>query len=277
MGNDPFAPEADEPAPRRWHGPFTWAWLLALGWLVYELTAQPALGILSVCLKFGWERFKTAWWLLRTDPVCRRAWACCALYTASALWRVAGGAGILYALFLLEMIVLIDLGLAGPQVRLVPAVVATTVIIGVTALCAAAAGCAAFVLAALHGIKVWLHPSVDVTRRGRVWPPPDRGPGDRNRAEPVLAFGAGLTLMAVWIGGLCGLDLILMQLVDHATRNILTLFVAPVAVFVCAGGGLRGPRGRDRVARLLAARPSECWGAAGTLEGSAAEPLHPSA
>ena len=48
--------------------PFTWLGLLALAWIIVELTHQPALGAVAVCLKFGWEDFRTARWLYNTDP-----------------------------------------------------------------------------------------------------------------------------------------------------------------------------------------------------------------
>jgi hypothetical protein len=53
----------DQQARSRWHTPLTWSALAALGLLVYELTAQPALGVSVLCLKFGWNDWRTALWL----------------------------------------------------------------------------------------------------------------------------------------------------------------------------------------------------------------------
>src|SRR5947209_18895965 len=79
-------PTADEERPGRgWHGPFTWTGLLAVGWVLYELTAQPAVGAVAVCLKFGWEDFRTALWLRRRDPDRRRGRACFWLYAGNGL------------------------------------------------------------------------------------------------------------------------------------------------------------------------------------------------
>src|SRR5215469_8220575 len=67
-----------------------WLLLLMAAWLIYELTARPALAIVVCCLKFGWEEFRTALWLRRSDRQRGRAWACYFLYLGFGLWRVAG-------------------------------------------------------------------------------------------------------------------------------------------------------------------------------------------
>ena len=66
-----------------------WALLLIVAWLVFELTAQPALAVAAVCVKFGWEDFRTARWLRRSDPDRLRGRACFWLYVASGLWKTA--------------------------------------------------------------------------------------------------------------------------------------------------------------------------------------------
>jgi hypothetical protein len=254
--------------PRRRRFAVSWLTLLALGWLVYELTAQPVLGILSVCVKFGWERFRTAWWLLRVDPGRRRAWTSFALYVASALSRVAGAAAILSAVFIVEMVILLDLGIVGPP-GLRAAVLVTFGTLGINILCAALAGCAALILAHRYRIKVWLHPSVDSARRHDLWPPPDRSPDDLNRAEWIMAFGAGLTFLAIYVLAPVCLDNVLITLVDHTTRNVIVIvsFVAPgLLPLFFAAAGQNGQSGRKALAPLLASRPSECWGEADSLE-----------
>jgi hypothetical protein len=259
MTDDPVLFPADE-RPQRFA--FSWLTLLALGWLVYEMTAQPVLGILSVCVKFGWDRFRTAWWLLRVDPVRPRAWTCFALYVASALCRVAGAAALVSGAFILEMIILLDLGVVRPP-GLRDAVLATLGTLGITILCAAVAGCAAFILAHRYRIKVWLHPSVDSARRHHLWPPPDLSPDDRNRAEAIMAFGVGLTLLTIYLVAPVCIDAILMNLVDHITRHVIVIvvFAAPGPLFLFfAWAGRNGQSGRQVLARFLASRPSECWG-----------------
>ena len=44
----------DEASGRPRHALMTWPALVAIGWLIYEATAQPNLGAAIVCAKFGW-------------------------------------------------------------------------------------------------------------------------------------------------------------------------------------------------------------------------------
>src|ERR1700733_2601344 len=77
-------------APRsRWRLPFTWLGLLAVAWVIVELTHQPALGAVAVCLKFGWEDFRTARWLYHTDTQLWRRRSTFWLYLAWGLWKTA--------------------------------------------------------------------------------------------------------------------------------------------------------------------------------------------
>src|SRR5262245_47029144 len=67
----------------------TWAGLLTLGWVLYELTAQPALGVIGLCLKLEWDDFRTAWWLRSRDASRRRGRTCFWLYTANGAYKAA--------------------------------------------------------------------------------------------------------------------------------------------------------------------------------------------
>src|SRR5262245_50371075 len=73
------------------HSPkwLTMAGLLSVAWLVYEATAQPALAAVVFCLKFGWDDWRIAVWLWRSDPNRGRSHACFWAYVAAGLWRVA--------------------------------------------------------------------------------------------------------------------------------------------------------------------------------------------
>src|SRR4051794_36905981 len=73
--------------------------LLVVGWVLYELTAQPALGVAAICLKFGWEDFPPAFWLRRNDPQRTRADACFWLYIASGVWKAAITASVMIFAF----------------------------------------------------------------------------------------------------------------------------------------------------------------------------------
>src|SRR3954466_10787630 len=77
--------------------------LLALGIVVYELTAQPGLGAAIACTKFGWDDFLTARWLRRRDPDRHRGRASFWLFAAAGLWKTAvTGVIVLFAVAFLE-------------------------------------------------------------------------------------------------------------------------------------------------------------------------------
>src|SRR5262245_2789700 len=63
--------------------------LIILGWVLFELTAQVPLALAVVCLKFGWEDFRTAVWLRKEDPCRARGWAEFWLFVSSGLWKTA--------------------------------------------------------------------------------------------------------------------------------------------------------------------------------------------
>ena len=58
--------EDTEPTGFRW--PFGWGVMLAIGWFVFELTAQPRFGIALTCTKLMWNDIATGVWWLRRDP-----------------------------------------------------------------------------------------------------------------------------------------------------------------------------------------------------------------
>src|SRR5207245_7626741 len=79
----------DERKVFQWRSPLTWSILIALGWLIYEVTAQPVLGAVVACLKFGWEDYLTGRWLRRVDPDRRRGQVCYHTYLAYGFLKIA--------------------------------------------------------------------------------------------------------------------------------------------------------------------------------------------
>src|SRR5690606_5475257 len=75
------------PAPCRRSLWLSLPFLLVVSWACYELTSQPSLAAMLLCLKFGWEDFRTGWWLRRTDPLRPRGAAGFWLYTSWGLWK----------------------------------------------------------------------------------------------------------------------------------------------------------------------------------------------
>ena len=65
-----------------------WWLILAIAFAVTELTAHPAIGVSVLCLKFGWNDFRTGLWLRHRDPFPHRGAVSFWFYLASGLWRV---------------------------------------------------------------------------------------------------------------------------------------------------------------------------------------------
>ena len=91
MNDDPHANEVFEIEPTGSGGLFArlpWWLILAVACVVTELTAHPAIGVSVLCLKFGWDDFRTSAWLRHRDPNRQRGEVCSWFYLASGLWRV---------------------------------------------------------------------------------------------------------------------------------------------------------------------------------------------
>jgi hypothetical protein len=182
----------DESDPRRrWRQHLGWPAVLLAGWLLYECTAQPAVGVVVACAKFGWADAGTAWWLRRVDPDRRRGAACFWWYLAFGLWKVALTAT-------LTMVLVCFVGdIVGA--RAAPNAPVPSIYEG--ALLAAAAGFGLSFLfsyvamwAALrNGIRVWLGVAPHRARAGRFWPPYH---GQTNFASYVTYTTMVLTVVA---------------------------------------------------------------------------------
>ena len=60
-----------------------------MGFVVFELTADPILGLVVACLKFGASDAVTAAWVVRHDPIKTRGRACLWFLIARALAKIA--------------------------------------------------------------------------------------------------------------------------------------------------------------------------------------------
>src|SRR5262245_56584508 len=91
MSAQPRPDEVFEIEPRESGGLLVrmpWWFIAGVAFLVAEFTAHPAIGVIVLCLKFGWNDFLTALWLRRRDPDRERGATCSWFYCASGLWRV---------------------------------------------------------------------------------------------------------------------------------------------------------------------------------------------
>ncbi len=166
--SEPFEDDPESSQPALWRRSINWSFILFLGWLIYELTTSPALAVVTVCLKFGWNDFKTAFWLWRRDPVRARARACSLFYLAWGLWKTAVTA--VMPMFLIP-IVMMPQG-AGQKGGLPPmAFIAAVILMEGGFLFSAVTTFLAVVIALKSRTKVWLHEEIHRDQAHKIWPP----------------------------------------------------------------------------------------------------------
>jgi hypothetical protein len=226
--------------------------LLMLAFLVYELTAQPALGVAVACVKFGWNDFCSALWLRRVDPEPRRGRACFWLYLAFGLLKTAITASLLMFAYSFAV---------GPQIqnaqrnafRNLPPV--EYVVAGATAI-------GGFMLSGLTAwvalykawrgqIRLWLDSSVHQARRQNSWPPRNTSAASPNQARTMVAI-ALITVCTLFMLVLVPLLIVLGQ----ANQPVAPACMVVGVIVSC--GIVLGLR--QYLSRGLAKSPSECWG-----------------
>lgn len=237
--------ETPSPAER-----FAWPLFLLTAVVLFELTANATLSVLAACLKFGWNDFRTALWLLRTDPEASRARACCWFYVASGVWKTA------VVPILAVMVISTVWGLAsaralpeGPggaehiwSALLVGLGASATLVLVVTAACT-------FALAA--GVRVWVHPDLHESRRQDHWPPQWRRFAwqHENRGRAILA--TALIFVTLGFPPLAFRLVLLGFRGDLQVAAVLALvFGVPMAA-TATYAFLRG--------KIFAERPWQCW------------------
>ena len=236
----------EEPSGPGWQAPVSWAGLLVLGWLLYELTAQPAVGAATMCVKFGWEDFRTALWLARRDPQRHRGWACFWLYLANGLWKAAVVAFVMgYALTVL--------GENAPGPRRRQAVNQVQLGIWLTAgnglLLSTAAALRAIWLAHRHGLRLWLHSAVHRACWADDWPPRDTAPPRINRVGCLVLTGLVLDLALLFLA-IIGIG-VAPGPVTYALAGFCALMALPSLVQFFRACVLQN---------FWAESPSDCWG-----------------
>jgi hypothetical protein len=232
-----------EPRPD-WNLALVWSAFGLLGWLAFELTAQPAVGVAVVCSRFGWNDFLTAFWLLRKDPHRARARACGWYCLALGTTRILVAAFVLIMLVTTVMQALQDVlpnQNANPNppdavyglvflMLLVSPVLAVFAVLGSVA-------------ARRGGTRVWLDASLSRARRDNIWPPEyPSGPVNSLETKARLAW---LSMLVILITG---------ALVVAGTVVFVLSRAAGAIVLVAASVLI------PRVARgVIAQHPAECW------------------
>ena len=257
---DGYITDAEPAPPRRWPGALAWPAVFAIAFVIYELTNQPALAVIFLCVKFGWEDFRTAAWLVRQDADGRRGLACFFLYVSSGLWKTAITATLMIFGYVLVIIVHRAVGGGGMNLRFIGQQLAGAILTTLAGIVLSTAGVWVAVLHALaNGRKLWLSPAVHQARRIRAWPPPAPLCGRRNSLDLLLwttLIGVGGPALII---GSAVLTAATVGPVRQGGGNALTFLAVLAGAFLLAGLFARWLVLRVVDRKVVARRPAECW------------------
>jgi hypothetical protein len=253
-----FAEGGADPKPI-WSNALIWSTLGLIGWLTFELTTEPAVGLAVFCSRFGWDDFLTAVWVRRRDPHRGRGRACswfclsCAVTNimVSALVLSMGVAFLSGFLEALQPPAARNLNRQPPAFLLGPLIL---LMAGVPVLALLAMiGC---ISARLNRVRVWIDVPLNRARRNNAWPP--YYPGACIEREHNRARAPWLGMIAFTFTASGALAFFVATLSGSALIGVILMALLTFGI-----GGLA----RD----VFANCPQECWGAPDSrdLESSA--------
>jgi hypothetical protein len=252
---------AEETEHRSWFDRLhlSWPMLFLIGWLLYELTTQPTVGAVAVCLKFGWEDFRTAIWLRRVDPRRMRGRACFWLYLAAGLAKTAGVAGLMSFAF-----VAISPKLGNPQVRQRwAAVMEMATWTGLAMLtgfiCSMFTLGYASVLARWGRFRLWLSSDIHRARSRNHWPPYVQNSVGNNRLEALFFIILFVVFLPFYLCFLFTVFTVLMVIVPGGPGGRAAILGSGGLALLVGGGAIFLLRLKDRMKLWIASHPSECW------------------
>ena len=216
------------------------SWLFPLlGLLVFEWFADPCLGVVIACLKFGYSDLKTGWWL-NGDPRGFRGTALSLCYYTRGLYVVAASA----------FLIVVAVVLCQPLVQQNPLANLNSLLAGLVmwflglslgTIC----GGVAFHHVAQRRIRVWMDPTIHQSRREKRWTSVCTGQRNQFRwlclaVTAVILSGLSVVMLGAasagdWEGLLCG------------------SLVLGIPAWWCLYGVWRSWP-------LAATSPEECWG-----------------
>jgi hypothetical protein len=229
----------------------SWLWftLLAAGWLIFELTAEPVLVVLAACGKVGWKDLWAASWLRKRDPDWQRGKTIRWFYVAHGSWKITMTA------FCTFLILLPLIGARQPNQNIDDIALSLTASIGLCLLfftVSAGTTALATLLAWSQGIRVWVDTTVNDSRRRDVWPPKPYGP---NRLSRLLTTAASFFIILTLFAALFGMSALLknMKNVNQGMVGLITSMTIIVSAAVVLGI-------RERVLKQIGAKhPRQCW------------------
>ena len=222
--------------------------VLALAIAFHALTGVALLAAAIVAAHAGWRSLSCGCWLLHSDPLRPRAWACFWFYAAAAAFKA----------FIWATTVMMSLGLVGKLVGRPPTddevategitilvAVALTVVLGVVG-----------VVSALRGrVRVWVNPCVRERCNGdfRRLAMPGGFYGALNYAALVIALAIALPVLLTVCGTVFSLPMGGPRRVPLVLRTVLEMLLvcgtATGTIALCIA----------LARRIAAATPGECW------------------
>lgn len=236
-----------EPEPRSWSllPHWDWVFMISLGWLLFELFAQPAIGVLVASLKAGWPEVMNALWLLRRDDNRSRARTCAIFCIAYGFFRISVMT-LLLVLLTYFILTFVNGPGRGPVQANQTALKVAGWVIGISFLLTSLISLAGAVLAWVSHCRVWVGYGLRDCRAKDQWPPQ---PGGSNAAPTMINLAIVATVP--FYGVISGL---LILLPNRLLGGIL--FGA-----VLIGGAILLLKANDGVQnRLTAGAPMQCWG-----------------
>jgi hypothetical protein len=244
-------------------GRLGWLALAAVGVLVFEMTANPALAVSVSCLKFGWDGFITARWLWRVDSIRVRGRVVAISYAASSLWLVVGVAFLFVLIFTLGFHPLLEAmrrrGARVPSFQTEITTAGLVMLIG--SVVANLTSTFAIFAAGWSGISVWIGPEASFARKSGHWPP-SRIPGratyrahNRSVGMETLTMISTAIELTVLIGVFAVADAMRVHLPawQAVTLGVLILlFAVDLIVILLILVGAICPT-------ICASAPEECW------------------
>jgi hypothetical protein len=235
---------------RWWEQPLAWSVLLSVAFIAYELTAEPVLGVVLVCSKFGWQDCLIAYRLWRVDPNRSRRRTMSWMYVAYGLTKIAIAAGIILlgAVSICARNVVLGQQLGQGLVGRVASACVTCVLVLLLGVVATGLG---FWCANRFSVKVWL--GTYYVRQISASPWQLRLHHYTNGARGLLE----LYMQPTWLVA-PGYIIAMLPLVNPqmpistivGLMLVLALIAAPVIV-ICYRAERR---------KLIATNPVECWG-----------------
>ncbi len=236
--------EEPQPLRRSWMNNAVWPFFAAIGWLLFEITSEPGVGLFATCMHCGWNDLLNAFWVLRVDPNRSRSHALFWVCLARSVLMIMGSS-ILVTCLAICGVTFVSSGAQAPQEpkkarladvwHIVLIYPYTIPIFSILMLI----GC---LFALRSGQRLWLNSGLGTARRRNEWPPICTTDPRSNHADLMMSI---MTL------GLTGLAFMAGYMLWAKYDVILPGAILFVATF--SGSYLL-------CRKVLAAAPEQCWG-----------------